>query len=90
MRSYFYIYYKIMSIHDIKTGSFEEGLNKIYSMILINSNYIMDFDEEAISYFRDFFDESYETTWEKHDKAKKSQEDFERFLDDLRDNWFEI
>ena len=48
-----------MSIHDIKTGSFEEGLNKIYSMILINSNYTMDFDEEAISYFRDFFDEHY-------------------------------
>lgn len=45
---------------------------------------------EILDSIRDFFDESYETTWEKHDKAEKSQEDFERFLDNLRDNWFEI
>lgn len=45
---------------------------------------------ETLDSIRDFFDESYETTWEKHDKAKKSQEDFERFLDNLRDNWYEI
>ena len=45
---------------------------------------------EIFDSIHNFFDDDYVTTWEAYDAAQKTQDDFEAFINSLRENWFEF